>query len=52
MHYYFKDQNQAERITEINAELEKLEKKLATPERTVDDIVRHMELLKELESIE
>ena len=52
MHHDFTDQNQAERITEIDAELEKLEKKLKTPDRTVDDIVRHIELLKELNSLQ
>lgn len=33
---------------EIERQLEQLEAKLKTPERTVEDIVRHIELLKEL----
>ena len=37
----------ANRKGEIKSELEKLEEKLKTPERTVEDIVRHIQLLKE-----
>lgn len=51
MQYDFTEQNRAERITEINAELEKLDKKLKKPERTVNDLIRHIELLKELNEI-
>ncbi|MCX4287406.1 MAG: hypothetical protein OSJ68_09020 [Clostridia bacterium] len=51
MQYDFTEQNKAERITEINAELEKLDKKLKKPERTVNDLIRHIELLKELNEI-
>ncbi|MCI9407472.1 MAG: hypothetical protein HFK06_03860 [Clostridia bacterium] len=40
------------KIAAINEELLKLERKLATPERTVQDIVRHIELLKELQETE
>ena len=35
------------RKQEIECELAELEKKLKTPERTVEDIVRHIQLLKE-----
>ena len=35
------------RKQEIERELEELNKKLKTPERTLDDIVRHIILLKE-----
>lgn len=35
------------RKAEIERQLEKLEEKLKSPERTVDDIVRHILLLKE-----
>ena len=38
---------EATRKQEIECELEKLEKRLRTPERTVEDIVRHIQLLKE-----
>ena len=37
-----------EQIAELKAELSALEEKLATPARTVEDIVRHIQLLKEL----
>lgn len=33
---------------ELTAELTALEEKLATPKRTVEDIVRHMQLIKQL----
>ena len=35
------------RKEEIKRELEEVEQKLRSPERTVEDIVRHIELLKE-----
>lgn len=39
--------NNAARKAEIERELAELEKKLKTPERTVEDLVRHITLLKE-----
>lgn len=33
-------------LSEIERELQVIEKKLKTPERTVDDLIRHIELLK------
>ncbi len=35
------------RIKEIERQLSELEEKLKTPQHTVEDIVRHIELLKE-----
>ena len=35
------------RKQELEAELLKLEQKLKSPERTVDDIVRHIKIVKE-----
>lgn len=35
------------RLAQIEDELEALEERLKTPERTVDDLIRHIELLKE-----
>ena len=35
------------RKEEIERELERLEEKLKTPERTLDDLVQHIKLLKE-----
>ena len=35
------------RKQQIERELEELEEKLKTPERTVEDIVRHIKLIKE-----
>ena len=32
---------------ELKREIEEIERKLRSPERTVEDIVRHIELLKE-----
>ena len=40
------------RKQEIERELEELEQKLKTPERTVEDIVRHIKLLKEYRQYE
>ena len=39
--------NTTTRKQEIERELEEVERKLKTPERTVEDIVRHIKLLKE-----
>lgn len=33
-------------LAEVERELQVIEKKLKTPERTVDDLIRHIELLK------
>ena len=40
--------NSEARKRELEKELEILEEKLKTPERTLDDIVRHMQILLEL----
>ena len=40
------------RKQEIERELDELERKLQSPERTVEDIVRHIELLKEYRQYE
>lgn len=37
-----------ERKIQLEQELEDLEKRLITPARTQDDLIRHMEILKEL----
>lgn len=42
------DNNTTPNIDELVRELEELEAKLKTPERTLDDLIRHIELLKEL----
>lgn len=39
------------RLAEINSELSKLEAKLKTPARTLEDIIRHIELLKEKDEL-
>lgn len=39
--------NKEQRFAEIEAELTELDEKLKTPERTLDDIIRHIKLLKE-----
>lgn len=39
--------NTSTRKEEIERELEEIEQKLKSPERTVDDIIRHIKLLKE-----
>lgn len=39
--------NNENRLAEIETQLAELDKKLKTPARTLDDIIRHIELLKE-----
>lgn len=39
------------RLTEVEKELALLDEKLKTPARTLDDIIRHIELLKEKHSL-
>lgn len=39
------------RLAEINSELEELEARLKTPARTLEDIIRHIELIKEKDSL-
>ena len=34
-------------LADIDRQIAELDKRLKTPERTVDDIIRHIELLKE-----
>ena len=40
-----------EQIGELEAELAALEEKLKTPERSEQDLIRHMEILKQLKGI-
>lgn len=42
--------NRERRLAEIERQIEELDEKLKTPERTLDDIIRHIELLKERNS--
>lgn len=42
--------NKERRLAEIESELAVLDEKLKTPARTLDDIIRHIELLKEKQS--
>ncbi len=39
--------DKASRIAEIDKQIAELDKKLGTPARTLDDIILHIELLKE-----
>ena len=43
--------DKAHRLAQINSELELLDEKLKTPSRTLDDLVRHIQLLKEKKSL-
>ena len=42
----------ATRKQELERQLDELERKLQTPERTIEDIVRHIQLLKEYRQYE
>lgn len=39
--------DKADCLADLERQIEELDKRLKTPERTLDDIVRHIELLKE-----
>ncbi len=43
--------DKAGRLAEINKQIAELDKKLGTPARTLDDIILHIELLKERNSL-
>ena len=43
--------DKASRIAEIDKQIAELDKKLGTPARTLDDIILHIELLKERNSL-